>query len=103
MEQGKTYCPKCKTTNDAIFEVKTNQYPTELGHRVADDDEDLDDLASKLIEQNSKKPLVQGKKEVDYDSKTSKLPQYLLMGYTMLNDYCEGNVMMVMMQTAWFL
>lgn len=49
-------------------------------------EEDLDDLASALMKTQGN----QRKQDPDYDNKTKKMSEYLLMGYTMLEDCCDG-------------
>lgn len=58
-------------------------------HATLPDDEDLDELADDLLKQQASRNGYQKRPE-DYDKKTAKIGEYLLMGYTMLEECCDG-------------
>lgn len=65
------------------------EYSSLNQHRALDDDEDLDDLASELV--NSQAPKFR-QPDPDYDKKTKRMSEMLLLGYTMLEDCCDGRL-----------
>lgn len=72
------------------YDVGSNQKDFD----IEDEDgfENLDDLASALAKKQ------EGQKKVadpDYDKKTKKMSEYLLMGYTMLEECCYGTSLLL--------
>lgn len=88
--EQKTFCPKCKSTKDAELKVESAPAPDPYADFEEDEDKEdnYDNLASKLM---SKSTTVQTPKQEEekYDNSTKKLSEYLLMGYTMLEDCCQ--------------
>lgn len=91
-------CAKCKVEKDAEFEVRKTRASIAdqvfyhlIKYTDQDDDEDLDDLASGLMKKQDQSAGYPARKE-DYDEKTKKLGEYLLLGYTMLENCCDGSL-----------